>query len=70
MWLNHKFCAMVACHLNFQFQVLAFWKGTKELGVDHLYCECTLWVFLIYVLSFVDAKIIFITRSLKTLNFF
>jgi hypothetical protein len=24
---------MVACHLNFQFQVLALLKGTKELGV-------------------------------------
>jgi len=61
---------MVACHFNFQFQVLAFLKGIKELDVDHLYCECTLWVFLIYVLPFVDAEIIFITRSLKTLIFF
>jgi hypothetical protein len=26
---------MVACHLNFQFQVLTFLKGTKELGVSH-----------------------------------
>jgi hypothetical protein len=26
---------MVACHLNFQFQVLALLKGTKELGVNH-----------------------------------
>jgi len=26
---------MVACHLNFHFQVLAFFKGTKELGVTH-----------------------------------
>jgi len=24
---------MVACHLNFQFQVLVLLKGTKELGV-------------------------------------
>jgi hypothetical protein len=24
---------MVTCHLNFQFQVLALLKGTKELGV-------------------------------------
>jgi len=35
MWLNHKFCAMVACHLNFQFQVFVLLKGTKELGVIH-----------------------------------
>ncbi len=26
---------MVACHLNFQFQVLALLKRTKELGVIH-----------------------------------
>jgi hypothetical protein len=26
---------MVACHLNFQFQVLALLKRTKELGVAH-----------------------------------
>ncbi len=26
---------MVACHLNFQFQVLALLKWTKELGVTH-----------------------------------
>ncbi len=26
---------MVACHLNFQFQVLTLLKGTKELGVVH-----------------------------------
>ncbi len=26
---------MVACHLNFQFQVLVLLKGTKELGVAH-----------------------------------
>jgi hypothetical protein len=31
MWINHKFCAMVACHFNFQFQVLTLLKGTKEL---------------------------------------
>jgi hypothetical protein len=26
---------MVVCHFNFQFQVLALLKGTKELGVGH-----------------------------------
>jgi hypothetical protein len=26
---------MVTCHLNFQFQVLALLKGTKDLGVAH-----------------------------------
>jgi len=26
---------MVACHFNFQFQVVAILKGTKELGVVH-----------------------------------
>ncbi len=26
---------MVACHFNFQFQILVFLKGTKELGVVH-----------------------------------
>ncbi len=26
---------MFACHFNFQFQVLALLKGTKELGVVH-----------------------------------
>ncbi len=26
---------MVACHLNFQFQVLVLLKGTKELGLAH-----------------------------------
>jgi hypothetical protein len=26
---------MVACYLNFQFQVLTLLKGTKELGVAH-----------------------------------
>jgi hypothetical protein len=26
---------MVACHLNFQFQVLDLLKGTKEFGVDN-----------------------------------
>jgi hypothetical protein len=26
---------MVACHLNFQFQVLALLKGTKEFGMAH-----------------------------------
>jgi hypothetical protein len=26
---------MVACHLNVQFQVLVFLKGTKELGMIH-----------------------------------
>ncbi len=35
MQLNHKFCAMVACHLNFQFQVLTLLKRTKELGLVH-----------------------------------
>ncbi len=35
MQLNHKFCAMVACHLNFQFQVLTLLKRTKELGLAH-----------------------------------
>jgi hypothetical protein len=30
---------MVACHLNFQFQVLAFLKGTKELGVTHFIAD-------------------------------
>ncbi len=35
MQLNHKFCAMVACHLNFQFQVLTLLKRTRELGLVH-----------------------------------
>ncbi len=35
MQLNHKFCAMVACHFNFQFPVLTFLKRTKELGLAH-----------------------------------
>jgi hypothetical protein len=35
MWLNHKFCAMIAWHLNFQFQILVLLKGIKELGVVH-----------------------------------
>jgi hypothetical protein len=26
---------MIACRLNFQFQVLALLKGTKELGLAH-----------------------------------
>jgi hypothetical protein len=35
MWLNHKLFAMIACHLNFQFQIFALLNGTKELGVVH-----------------------------------
>jgi hypothetical protein len=30
MWFNNKFCAMVACHFNLQFQVLAFFKRQKS----------------------------------------
>jgi hypothetical protein len=30
MLLNHNFCAMVACHFTFQFQVLTLLKGTKS----------------------------------------
>jgi hypothetical protein len=39
MYLNHKIYAMVACHLNFKFQVLALLKGTKELGVAHFFVD-------------------------------
>jgi hypothetical protein len=35
MQLMHKIYAMVTCHLNFQFQVLALLKETKELGVAY-----------------------------------
>ncbi len=35
MRLNHKVFAMVACHLNFQFQVFTLLKWTKELGLAH-----------------------------------
>jgi len=35
MRLNYKVFAMVAYHLNFQFQVLTFLKRTKELGLAH-----------------------------------
>jgi hypothetical protein len=30
---------MVACHFNFQFQILAFLRGTKELGVTHFVAD-------------------------------
>jgi len=43
MSLNHKLCAMVAWHLNFQFQVLALLKGIKELGVVHFMVDAPLW---------------------------
>jgi hypothetical protein len=33
MQLIHKIYAMDTCHPNFQFQVLALLKETKELGV-------------------------------------
>ncbi len=46
MWLNHKFCAMVAYHFNFQFQVLTLLKRTKELGLAHFIMDIphTLWL--------------------------
>jgi hypothetical protein len=50
---------MVACHLNLQFQIFAVLKGTKVLVLAH-FIDVPLWVFLIYVLPFVDAKTIFI----------
>jgi hypothetical protein len=33
---------MVACHLNFQFQVLVILKETKELGVVHFTMDAPL----------------------------
>jgi hypothetical protein len=33
---------MVACHFNFQFQVLAVLKGTTELGVTHFTVDAPL----------------------------
>ncbi len=33
---------MVTCDPNFQFQVLAFLKGTKELGVAHFAVDAPL----------------------------
>jgi hypothetical protein len=35
-------CAMVACHLNFQFQILALLERTKELGLAHF-----IWTYLV-----------------------
>jgi hypothetical protein len=43
MWLNHKFCAMVACHLNFQFQVLALLKRTKKLVLANFIVDVPLY---------------------------
>jgi hypothetical protein len=52
---------MVACHFNFQFQVLALLKGTKELGVAHFtmdtpQCGHTPTIFVIFVLDVATIK--------------
>jgi hypothetical protein len=52
---------MVACHLNFQFQVLALLKGTKELGVAHFIvdtpqCGHTPTIFVFFVLDVATVK--------------
>jgi hypothetical protein len=59
---------MVACHLNFQFQVLALLKGTKELGVAHFTMDAPFNGF-IYLLTKVFNPLSYVYVENSKLNF-
>jgi hypothetical protein len=55
---------MVACHFNFQFQVLALLKGTKALGVTHFTMDTPLSIVL-YIYETKNSSNMNVSQSFK-----